>query len=66
MSWYTAHILSIITFLPLVGAVVIAFLGREKASAIRWTALIFSVLTFMITVCLYTRFDPQNIKGHAI
>jgi hypothetical protein len=62
MSWYTAHILSIITFLPLVGAVVIAFLGREKASAIRWTALIFSVLTFMITVCLYTRFDPQNIK----
>ena len=28
MSWYTAHILSIITFLPLAGAVVIAFLGR--------------------------------------
>ena len=32
MSWYTSHILTIITFLPLVGAVVIALLGRERAS----------------------------------
>jgi NADH-quinone oxidoreductase subunit M len=59
MSWYTAHILSIITFLPLVGAVVIALLGRERASSARWVALIFSILTFMITVCLYTRFDAH-------
>ena len=59
MSWYTAHILSIITFLPLVGAVVIALLGRERASSARWVALAFSLLTFMITVCLYARFDPQ-------
>src|ERR1019366_6716690 len=60
MSWYTAHILSIVTFLPLLGAVVIAFLGRDKASSIRWVALFFSLLTFMITVCLYTRFDPHR------
>ena len=59
MSWYTAHILSIITFLPLVGAVVIALLGRARASSARWVALIFSILTFMITVCLYTRFDAH-------
>jgi NADH-quinone oxidoreductase subunit M len=59
MSWYTAHILSIITFLPLVGAVVIALLGRERASSARWVALAFSLLTFMITVCLYARFDAQ-------
>ena len=59
MSWYTAHILSIITFLPLVGAVIIALLGRERASSSRWVALLFSLLTFMITVCLYSRFDPN-------
>jgi NADH-quinone oxidoreductase subunit M len=59
MSWYTAHILSIITFLPLVGAVVIALLGRERASSARWVALLFSLLTFMITVCLYSRFDAH-------
>ena len=62
MSWYAAHILTIVIFLPLVGAVAIAFLGRERASSHRWVALLFSVLTFLITVCLYTQFDPKNIK----
>ncbi len=61
MSWYTAHILTIITFLPLLGAVVIAFLGRERTSSIRWVALFFSLLTFLITVCLYWQFDPQRV-----
>ena len=60
MSWYSAHLLSIITFLPLLGAVVIAFLGRERATPVRWTALFFSTLTFLITVCLYSRLDPQR------
>jgi NADH-quinone oxidoreductase subunit M len=60
MSWYTAHILSIITFLPLVGAAVIAFMGRERAVSIRWVALLFSLLTFVLTVWLYFRFDPHR------
>ncbi len=60
MHWYTAHLLTIITFLPLLGAVVIAFLGRERTSSIRWVALLFSLLTFLITVCLYSRFSPQR------
>ena len=60
MSWYTAHILTIITFLPLLGAVVIAYLGRERTASIRWVALLLSLLTFLISVCLYWRFDPQR------
>src|SRR5271157_61424 len=60
MSWYSAHILTIVTFLPLLGAVVIVFLGRERTSSIRWVALLFSLLTFLITVWLYSRFDPQR------
>ena len=60
MHWYTAHLLTIVTFLPLLGAVVIAFLGRERTSSIRWVALLFSLLTFLITVCLYSRFSPQR------
>ena len=60
MSWYTAHTLTIVTFLPLLGAVVIAFLGRERTSAIRWVALLFSVLTFLVAVCLYFRFDASR------
>ena len=58
MSWYSAHLLSIITFLPLVGAAVISLLGRERAASARWVALLFSLATFMVTVCLYTRFSP--------
>jgi NADH-quinone oxidoreductase subunit M len=60
MSWYTSHILSITIFLPLVGAAVIALLGRERASSARWIALIFSVLTFLVTVCLYTRLSAST------
>jgi len=58
MSWYSTHILTIIIFLPLLGAVTLACLGRERASAIRWVALLFSLLTFLITVCLYSQLDP--------
>ena len=58
MSWYASHSLTIVTFLPLLGAVVIAFLGRERASAVRWVALLFSLLTFLIAVGIYSRFDP--------
>ena len=60
MSWCTAHSLTIAIFLPLLGAVAITFLGRERTSSIRWVALLFSLLTFLITVCLYFRFDPQR------
>ncbi len=60
MSWYTSHILSITIFLPLVGAAVIALLGRERASSARWVALIFSILTFLVTVCLYTRLSAST------
>ena len=60
MSWYSTHLLTIITFLPLAGAVVIAFLGRERTSSIRWVALLFTLLTFLITVCLYSQLDPRR------
>ena len=42
------------------GAVVIALLGRDRASSARWVALGFSLLTFMITLCLYAQFDPHS------
>ncbi|MFZ0959454.1 MAG: hypothetical protein WAO35_01005, partial [Terriglobia bacterium] len=60
MPWFNAHSLTIVTFLPLLGAVVIAFLGRERTSSVRWVALIFSLLTFLVTVFLYFRFAPQR------
>lgn len=60
MSWYSSHLLTIITFLPLAGAVAIAFLGRERADSIRWVALLTAVLTFLLTLCLYAQFQPDK------
>jgi len=60
MSSHTAHLLTIVTFLPLVGAFVISFLGKERISSVRWVALAFSLLTFLVAVCIYFLFDPHQ------
>ena len=54
-----SHALSIVTFLPLAGAAVIAFLSRERPSVVRWVALVFSLLTFLASAVLYGKFDPH-------
>ena len=61
MSWFAAQSLTIVTFLPLVGAVVIAFIGRQRTSSFRWIALLFSLLTFILTAGLYWGFDAHRI-----
>ena len=53
MPWLAEHLLTIAVFLPLAGAVLIAFLSRARAQQIRWVALMASLLTFIVTVVLY-------------
>jgi NADH-quinone oxidoreductase subunit M len=60
MSWLTEHTLTTVTFLPLLGAVVIAFLGRERTSLIRWVTLLSSLLTFLGTAWLYFALDSHR------
>jgi NADH-quinone oxidoreductase subunit M len=60
MAWWHSHVLSVLTFLPLVGAVVIAFLRREAAMRIRWVALAFSLLVFVLAVKLFIDFSPNH------
>jgi NADH-quinone oxidoreductase subunit M len=40
--------------------VVIAFFGRERTSSVRWTALLFSLLTFLITLHIFFGFSPRR------
>ena len=58
------NILSIITFLPLVAAVILAlFLRGDDAAAQRnakWLALIATSVTFVISIFLIAQFDPAN------
>jgi len=54
-----SYLWTIIVF-PLLGAVVIASLRRDRTSVIRWVALLCSLLTFLMTARLYFEFDPHR------
>jgi NADH-quinone oxidoreductase subunit M len=58
-SW---PILSVVTFLPIAGAVFIAFLHDDEASVrnARWVALWTTLITFAISLILVWRFDPTS------
>ena len=56
-------VLSLITFLPLLGVIILATLRgteAEIAGNARWTALWTSLLTFLISLVLWTRFDLRE------
>ncbi len=46
------HILSIILFTPLVGAILLLFMPKENKNAIRWVANIFGMLGFAVSLPL--------------
>ncbi len=58
------NLLSIITFIPLVAAVIMALFLRGNDPAAqrnaRWLALLATTATFLISLFLLTGFDPQN------
>lgn len=53
------HVLNYILFLPLIGAAVV-LLARRSENAVRWTGLIFSLVTFVLSLELFFGYDPQN------
>ena len=44
------HILSIILFTPLLGAILLIFIPKEQKDAIRWIANIFGLLGFAVSL----------------
>jgi NADH-quinone oxidoreductase subunit M len=58
-SW---PILSVVTFLPIVGAIFIALLHDDEAGVrnARWIALWTTLITFVISLILVWRFDPGS------
>jgi NADH-quinone oxidoreductase subunit M len=51
-------ILSLVTFAPLAGAALILFLHGEQHRAIRWSALLASLLAFFISLVVLLNFRP--------
>lgn len=50
-------LLSLITFLPAIGAAGLLVVPRGRGTMIRWGALFTSVLTFLLSLILYARFE---------
>lgn len=57
-SWLNP--LTLVTFFPLLGFLVILFFNERQRTAIRWTALIASLFTFGLALWVLSQFDPAN------
>ncbi len=52
--------LTLMTFFPLVGVLALLFVKSENKNALRWTALITSLLTFLISIWVLALFRASN------
>ena len=52
--------LTLVTFFPLVGVLVLLFLKSEQKDPARWVALITSLITFIISIAILVQFNPQD------
>lgn len=57
---YLLHPLTLVTFFPLVGVLVLLFLRPEQKNAARWVALIASLVTFGISLAVLAQFNSSN------
>ncbi len=65
-----SNLLSVVTFLPLAGAVLIAFLNKEATGNARWIALWTTLITFFVSLLIWVNFDKtaagfQFVEEHA-
>ena len=61
-SIITSHILTIVTFTPAVGALLVLFYDSRHIRSIRWFALIISLLTFAFSLHLIAHFNSATAE----
>src|SRR5262249_26629184 len=59
MNW---PVLSVVTFLPLLGALLVALLVRGNERVARWIALWATLVTFAISLVMVWRFDGSSAE----
>ena len=52
--------LVLMTFFPLVGVLALLFINSEAKNALRWTALITSLITFLLSLWVLAMFNSSN------
>ena len=56
----SSYLLTLVTFFPLVGVLVMLFISPEKKTVHRWLALIASLITFAISLVVLAQFNASN------
>ena len=64
------HLLSIVAYTPLVGAVLLLFINKEHKNFIRWFANVIAAIGFLVSLPLLKHFDVnadgmQFVERHA-
>jgi NADH-quinone oxidoreductase subunit M len=54
------HPLTLVTFFPLLGVIVLLFVNAEQKNLARWIALVTSLITFGISIAVLARFNPAD------
>ena len=54
------NILSLLIWLPILGAIVVVFIPRDKENIIRYTSAAFTGLQFIVAIQLWRKFEPEN------
>ena len=57
MSWFDSHLFSLVTFLPIAGALIVAVLPRGEGNQAKGVALLTSIATFLLSIFLWTGFQ---------
>jgi NADH-quinone oxidoreductase subunit M len=60
MGSLSRHLLSVILFTPLAGALVLLFVSGRRVSTIRWIANAFAAACFLLAVPLWFLYDPHG------
>jgi NADH-quinone oxidoreductase subunit M len=54
------HPLTLVTFFPLLGVLVLLFVNAEQKNLARWIALVTSLITFAISIVVLVQFNPAD------
>src|ERR1700739_3088839 len=63
------HLLSLLIWLPIVGAVPVLLAGSSRPNAARWISLLMAILTFAVSLFLIPQYQPdvagmQLVESH--
>ena len=60
MSFINSNLLSLITFLPLLGMVLVLVVPAERTKLIQWGSVAFSLIPFALSLVLWAAFDKAS------